>query len=180
MSSETKAAAAKYHRRVLSEAADRLLTEYGYDGMNMNMLAKEAGYSKATVYVYFESKDEIVRLLAVERLKIVRAEIALILKNDMDANEKFSEIESVLNELASEDGVYFDFVCEDLSSNKNEADTESEIALRALVGGMIDDMAALAPKSELMDRWFTYYGRLKTQKIFERCGSDASFREETL
>ncbi|MCM1368509.1 MAG: TetR/AcrR family transcriptional regulator [Roseburia sp.] len=177
MSSETKAAAAKYHRRVLMEAADRLLVEHGYGGMNMNMLAKEAGYSKATVYVYFESKDEIVRLLAVERLKVVRAEIALILKNDMDAAEKFSEIKSVFDEFAREDGVYFDFVCDDLASGGGE--TESDVALRALVGGIIDDLTALAPKSELMDRWFAYYGRLKTQKIFE-CASGARSSAEAV
>lgn len=168
MSSETKAAAAKYHRRVLLEAADRLLAEHGYDGMNMNMLSKEAGYSKATVYVYFESKDEIVRLLAIERLKIVRAEIALILKNDMDASEKFSEIKSVFDELATDDRVYFDFVCADVSSAGGS--TESEVQLRALVGGIIDDMTALAPKSELEQKWFAYYGKLKTQKMFE-CGA---------
>ena len=69
MTGEKKASATKYHRRALMTAADRLLTEHGYDGMNMNMLAKEANYSKATVYVYFESKDEIVRALAIDRMQ---------------------------------------------------------------------------------------------------------------
>ncbi len=86
MTGEKKASAVRYHRRALLEAADRLLTEFGYDGMNMNMLAKEANYSKATVYVYFESKDEIVRALCIERLKLMRRELALVLKSDADTD----------------------------------------------------------------------------------------------
>ena len=92
MTGEKKASATRYHRKTLLAAADRLLTEYGYDGMNMNLLSKEAGYSKATVYVYFESKDEIVRELCIERLGLARSEIALVLKSDLDKESKFAEI----------------------------------------------------------------------------------------
>ncbi len=92
MSEEKKAAVARYHRKTLLEAADRLLMQYGYDGMNMNMLAKEAGYSKATVYVYLESKDEIVRLLCIERLKLLRKEFAVILKNGDTPEDMFDAV----------------------------------------------------------------------------------------
>lgn len=172
MSSETKAAAAKYHRRVLSETADRLLTEYGYDGMNMNMLAKEAGYSKATVYVYFESKDEIVRQLSIERLKLVRAELALVVKNDMDADEKLAEVRSVLDELATEDGVYFDFICSGAYASGGA--TESERALRELINGIVDDLTAIAPRERLLRLWYGYYGRIKTQAMFERSDAETN------
>ena len=111
MSEEKKAAVARYHRKTLLDAADRLLMQYGYDGMNMNMLAKEAGYSKATVYVYLSSKDEIVRLLCIERLKLLRKEFSVILKNEVSVADKLDEVRAVLDEFAVEDKTYFDFIC---------------------------------------------------------------------
>lgn len=166
MSSERKAAVAKYHRRTLMTAADRLLSQFGYDGMNMNMLAKEAGYSKATVYVYFRSKDEIVRALAVERLSLMRSEIALALKSDMDDDEKFREIANVIKEFAAEDGAYFDFVCES-KFDENEADDDKR-ALSELVNGIADDVSALAPIEIVRQKWYALYGEIRTKKMFDR------------
>lgn len=164
MPSETREAAARYHRRALLETADRLLTAYGYDGMNMNLLAKEAGYSKATVYVYMESKEEIVRLLSIERLKLMRKELALVVKNDMSTEEKFAEIKSVFDEFYNEDRVYFDFICASAHADENGSDSERELS--ALVDGILADLTTLAPEPELRRRWYYYYGRIKTGGMF--------------
>ena len=166
MTGEKKASAVRYHRRALLEAADRLLTELGYDGMNMNMLAKEANYSKATVYVYFESKDEIVRALCIERLKLMRRELALVLKSDADTDGKLAEVRQMLDELASGDGVYFDFACE----FGGRTDTDSARELNALIRGIFDDLTALAPEQELKNKWYRYYGEVKTKGLFAEGG----------
>ncbi len=164
MTGEKKASATRYHRKTLLAAADRLLTEYGYDGMNMNLLSKEAGYSKATVYVYFESKDEIVRELCIERLGLARSEIALVLKSDLDKESKFAEIKRLLDEFAEGDRTYFDFIC---ASGDAAPDSDSAARLSALVSDILDDMTVLAPVDELKARWYSYYGRIKTQSLFE-------------
>lgn len=146
-------------------AADRLLTEHGYDGMNMNMLAKEAAYSKATVYVYFESKDDIVRELCIERLSLLRSELKLLLKSDLERDEKFSEIEKVLTEFAKEDRVYFDFICDNVGEKADAPD--SYVRLCEIVSGIIDDLTALDTVEELKKKWFAFYGRIKTEKLFD-------------
>lgn len=166
MSEEKKAAVARYHRKTLLDAADRLLMQYGYDGMNMNMLAKEAGYSKATVYVYLSSKDEIVRLLSIDRLKLMRKEFAVILKNDDTAEEKLAAVKSVLDEFAAEDRTYFDFICSSTFADRDSDRTDSEKELSALVDGIFDDLSALYPIDELKRMWFLYYGKIKTEKMF--------------
>lgn len=166
MSEEKKAAATRYHRKTLLDAADRLLMQYGYDGMNMNMLAKEAGYSKATVYVYLESKDEIVRLLSIERLKLLRKEFAVILKNGDTKDDMFEAIGSVLDEFSSEDKTYFDFICACAFADESSDAGDSEKELSALVNGILDDLTALAPADELKQKWYLYYGRKKTEKMF--------------
>lgn len=167
MTGEKKASATKYHRRALMTAADRLLTEHGYDGMNMNMLAKEANYSKATVYVYFESKDEIVRALAIERLTLFRSELKLLIKSDLELSEKLTEIRSVFTELATEDRVYFDFVCDKVTAELSDSATDSEKALASLVDGILTDLTALLPRDELLNKWYAFYGKTKTNKMFD-------------
>ena len=167
MSEEKKAAAARYHRKALLEVADRLLTRHGYAGMNMNMLAKEANYSKATVYVYFSGKDEIVRLLCIDRLELFRREIAVILKNNADPDEKLSAVRYALDEFAAEDGIYFDFICSSVYSSPVSDGTESEKKLSALISGILSDLSALMPEEQLKNLWYAYYGKYKTSKMFE-------------
>lgn len=163
MTGEKKQSATRYHKKTMLSAADRLLTEHGYDGMNMNMLAKEAGYSKATVYVYFESKDDIVRALCIERLTVVKSEIALIVKSDLSFDDKLAELKRVLDELSTEDKVYFDFICD----NGVSMDSEREIELKGLVDGIIDKVTEIMPRDEAAARFYAYYGRLKTHGLFD-------------
>ncbi len=166
MSEEKKAAAAKYHRKALMEVADRLLVQHGYDGMNMNMLAKEANYSKATVYVYFSGKDEIVRLLAIQRLDLLRREIGVILKNDADREEKLAAVKYAFDEFAHVDKVYFDFICSSTYAPPISTASESERQLSVLIDDIFFDLTALIPKSELKQKWYAYYGEYKTAKMF--------------
>lgn len=163
MTGEKKASATKYHRKALMTAADRLLVEYGYDGMNMNMLAAEAKYSKATVYVYFRSKDEIVCALAIERLKLLRREIALVLKSDFDINGKFGEIENVLKEFAKDDVVYFDYVTEKAFA-PGEAPKGTE-ELQNLVKDIFKDLTVLTDIDDLLSMWYVFYGKIKTERM---------------
>lgn len=163
MTGEKKAAATKYHRKALMTAADRLLVEYGYDGMNMNMLAKEADYSKATVYVYFRSKDELVCALCIERLKLLRREIALVLKSDFDINGKLHEVGGVLKEFADDDGVYFDYVTTRAFETGDEPTGTDE--LRTLVKAIFTDLLVLTDADDLLGMWYSFYGRTKTKNL---------------
>lgn len=46
-------------REVILEATDRLLARYGYKKMTIDDLAKECGIGKGSVYLHFESKEDI-------------------------------------------------------------------------------------------------------------------------
>lgn len=50
-------------------AASALFMERGIAGTSMDDIAKAAGYSKATLYVYFENKEEIVGILVLNSMK---------------------------------------------------------------------------------------------------------------
>jgi len=49
----------KFHKKSIAEAAERLFEKQGLEQTTMDQVAREAEYSKATIYVYFKSKEEI-------------------------------------------------------------------------------------------------------------------------
>lgn len=57
------------HRENIVSAASALFMERGITATSMDDIAKAAGYSKATLYVYFENKEEIVGILALNSMK---------------------------------------------------------------------------------------------------------------
>lgn len=58
-------------QRILA-AATRLLLHYGYDKTTMSDIAAEANVSKSTLYLYWQSKEELLRaLLTCETLDVV-------------------------------------------------------------------------------------------------------------
>lgn len=57
------------HRENIVSAASALFMEKGIAATSMDDIAKAAGYSKATLYVYFENKEEIVGILVLNSMK---------------------------------------------------------------------------------------------------------------
>jgi AcrR family transcriptional regulator len=69
----------KTTRDTILDATDRLLARYGYKKMTIDDLAKEVGIGKGSVYLHFESKEEIALShidRIIERLKSALFEIA--------------------------------------------------------------------------------------------------------
>lgn len=52
-------------RRQILEGARRVFTASGFDGASMGEIAKAAGVSKGTLYVYFDSKDALFEALTI-------------------------------------------------------------------------------------------------------------------
>ena len=57
------------HRENIVSAASTLFMKRGIAATSMDDIAKAAGYSKATLYVYFENKEEIVGILVLNSMK---------------------------------------------------------------------------------------------------------------
>lgn len=61
------------HRAAIAAAAAALFQEKGVAATSMDDIARAAGYSKATLYVYFANKEALVGLLALESMEQLRA-----------------------------------------------------------------------------------------------------------
>lgn len=55
----------------LYAVADRLFTQYGFDDVSVDKIVEEAGLSKGTFYVHFESKDSLLVALISEYVEKV-------------------------------------------------------------------------------------------------------------
>ena len=70
-----KQALTEFHRGSILAAAERLFAEKGIDGTTMDDIAREAEYSKATLYVYFQSKEEIVNAILLSSMILLQKKI---------------------------------------------------------------------------------------------------------
>ncbi|HEY9285835.1 MAG TPA: helix-turn-helix domain-containing protein [Pyrinomonadaceae bacterium] len=71
-------------RDLILDAADRLLSRYGYQKMTMDDLAREVGVAKGTIYLHFAGKEE-VTLSVVDRIvERAKRELEAISKSDRE------------------------------------------------------------------------------------------------
>lgn len=77
-----KQALTEFHRGSILAAAERLFAEKGTEKTTMDDIAREAEYSKATLYVYFQSKEEIVNAILLSGMVLLQKKI----KEAIDSN----------------------------------------------------------------------------------------------
>lgn len=78
---------------LILDAVDRLLNQYGYQKMTMDILAQEVGIGKGTLYLHYKSKEEIV-LSHIDRI-IFR----LLVKLQTIAHEEGKDAKEKLREM---------------------------------------------------------------------------------
>lgn len=80
------------HRENITAAASALFMEKGITATSMNDIAKTAGYSKATLYVYFENKEEIIGFLVLDSMKKLYSYITSALEQQEATKTRYDMI----------------------------------------------------------------------------------------
>lgn len=75
-----KQALTEFHRGSILAAAERLFSERGTEKTTMDDIARESEYSKATLYVYFQSKDEIVNAILLSSMVLLQKKIKVAIE----------------------------------------------------------------------------------------------------
>lgn len=88
---ERKSREKDQRRNAILKAAKSLIAKHGVEGMSMNQLAESTELNKATLYLYFNDKDDLVDAVAYEGLVLLEKEYQ---KADRQA---LSGFEKVLN-----------------------------------------------------------------------------------
>lgn len=103
------------HRENIASAASVLFMEKGIAAASMDEIAKAAGYSKATLYVYFENKEEIVGLLVLESMKKLDGYIDAALAQQETTRKRYDCICRGLARYQEEFPFYFKMVLDQIN-----------------------------------------------------------------
>ena len=79
------------HQLILDSAAE-LLKEVGYKKMTIDELAKHAGLGKGTVYLYFNSKQDVALSFIDRQNALVQAQLREILRSKVSARDRLLEM----------------------------------------------------------------------------------------
>lgn len=80
------------HRENIVSAASDLFMEKGIAAVSMDDVAKAAGYSKATLYVYFKNKEELVGILALNSMRKLYGYLSSALEEYTGTMERYRSI----------------------------------------------------------------------------------------
>lgn len=105
------------HREKIVSAASALFMEKGIAATSMDDIAKAAGYSKATLYVYFENKEEIVGILALNSMKKLYDYISSALIQHETTKARYDFICRGLVQYQEEFPFYFKMVLDKININ---------------------------------------------------------------
>ena len=117
------------HRENIVSAASALFMERGIAATSMDDIAKAAGYSKATLYVYFENKEEIVGILVLNSMKKLDGYISSALIQHETTKARYEFICRGLVKYQEEFPFYFKMVLDKINidfESKNYLPEEKE------------------------------------------------------
>lgn len=98
------------HRKRIADAAGMLFEAKGIENVSMDEIAKKAGYSKATLYVYFQNKEEIVGYLVLNSMSTLKEYISSALACEKSFYEKYLNICQAMVLYETEYPFYFSLV----------------------------------------------------------------------
>jgi TetR/AcrR family transcriptional regulator, fatty acid metabolism regulator protein len=98
MATASKSNASVDKRRLILDAGVRVFARRGFHHCRVSDVADEAGVAYGLVYHYFDSKEEILNTLFLERWQIMLDAIAEIDASDLDVREKLHAVASFIIE----------------------------------------------------------------------------------
>lgn len=107
MKSKRKIQLADFNRMVILATSNTLFLSRGIEGTTMDEIAHEAGFSKTTLYTYFDNKQDILDHLILDGMERFHQEVVQIASQQNSFREFYSEFCQALITLHDSGMVYF-------------------------------------------------------------------------
>lgn len=117
---------AHVHRERIAAAAETLFTSKGVTSTSMDDIAKAAGYSKATLYVYFKNKEEIIGVLTFKSMEGLYQYLSECLSSTGSIQEKYFLLCHALLHYSEDYPFYFKTVLENINIDMEHSDCPDE------------------------------------------------------
>lgn len=123
MKGRKKEALVQFHKDTIINAAEKLFLEKGINNTSIDNIAKEADYSKATIYVYFKNKEEIISSIILLSMKMYLDIITKALSKDVDTIQKYYELCYSLVDFYNKHPLYFECCLKEINVNLEDPET---------------------------------------------------------
>lgn len=177
------------HRKNISMVAEQLFMEKGIENTSMNDIAKASGYSKATLYVYFKNKEELIGFLVLESMKKLYDYINSALKQSDDTKERYKKICYALVNYQEEYPFYFKMLLETIKVDFETTNFLPEEKETFLVGEQINELLSdfleggikkgdVRPEIEILPTIFSFWGMLAG--LIQIAANKESYMEQSM
>lgn len=167
----TKKEPRSVHRENIVSAASALFMDRGIAATSMDDIAKAAGYSKATLYVYFENKEEIVGILVLNSMQKLYDYISSALTQHKTTKARYDFICRGLMQYQQEFPLYFKMVLDKINIDFESKDYLPEEKKTYQIGEEINEKIKnfllsgmekgdLRSDLEIMPAIFNFWGML--------------------
>ena len=97
-------------KRAIFEATVELLNEIGFANLSMSEIAKKAGVSSSTIYVYYENKEDMLKKVYLDVIKELSAALARNIEPAAPVRQVMGQIIRNILDFAFEQTPYFFFI----------------------------------------------------------------------
>lgn len=144
-----KQALTEFHRVSIMTAADRLFKVKGVDKTTMDDIAKEAEYSKATLYVYFESKEEIVNAIYLNGMQLLKKKLSDAIRGESDWRKGYDAVCGAMMRFYQENPATYDAVAGELSAADGVAEeVKGQREIKQATDQVVEIMADFLKRGE--------------------------------
>lgn len=115
MKENKKEVMSKFHRTNIMNAAEMLFFEKGIESTTVDDIAKAADYSKATLYVYFKNKEEIISTITLNGMKMLKEIITQSLTVSENYKDKYYTVCFAIADFQQQYPLYFESTLKEIN-----------------------------------------------------------------
>ncbi|MEJ2672774.1 MAG: TetR/AcrR family transcriptional regulator [Deltaproteobacteria bacterium] len=110
-----------FRTQAILGAARKLLDQRGLEAITMEEIATAAGVAKGTLYLYFESKDDLIQAMITQVAENILQDVELSVKSPGLPSEKLIRMVSVLLGYLNREGLLFPIYARELLRGKRDS-----------------------------------------------------------
>lgn len=134
-------------------AAHRLMGDKGVDALTMDEIAQAAGVAKGTIYLYFQSKDELIQALLSQVGEALARGVEAVVAKPLSPPEKLQLLATLFLHNVEKEHVLFPLYLRELVRSKTGRETSLTPKLRQLEDRIMGQLTSLFAEG-MAEGWF--------------------------
>ena len=137
----------EFHKKSIALAASKLFLQKGIEKTKMDEIAREADYSKATLYVYFKGKEEIFYYIVLECMEKLHERVGKVILDHKNALLQFKAACQELADFAEQHPIYFEAMLDTIAVDEMSMKQTAILKEIYLTGEQLNEDIAIIMKN---------------------------------